>query len=75
MLGKAETLFEKYPAFFTLRIANKFYSQRQNIRCTQQGRISQFLKKFFCILPFILFYSFPYSKPKFLLILFPTACK
>ena len=39
MFGKAETLVEKYPVFFFhFEVANKFYSQRQNVRCTQQER-------------------------------------
>lgn len=34
MFGKEEALAEKYPVLFYFRVANKFYSQRQNIRST-----------------------------------------
>lgn len=61
MFGKAEALVEKYPVLFYFRVANKFYSQRQNIRCTQQGGSAKLKKKkvwFFCILLFASLYSF-----------------
>lgn len=45
MFGKAEALVEKYPVLFYFRVANKFYSQRQNIRCTQQGGSAKLKKK------------------------------
>lgn len=45
MFGKAQPLVEKYPVLFYFRIANKFYSPRHNISCTQQGRIGQVKKK------------------------------
>ena len=64
MFGKAETLVEKYPVFFFhFEVANKFYSQRQNVRCTQQERSAKSKKKkkkkgwFFCILLFALLSS------------------
>lgn len=46
MFGKVEALVEKYPVFFYSRVVNKFYSQRQNIRCTQWGGSAKLKKKF-----------------------------
>ena len=69
MFGKAETLVEKYPVFFFhFEVANKFYSQRQNIRCTQQKRSSKLKKKkrkevwFFCVLLFASLSSLAFLK-------------
>lgn len=67
MFGRAEALVEKYPVFFYCRVANKFYSQRQNIRCTQQGGSAQLRKKkvgLFCSLLSLHFTVLPHSRLK-----------
>lgn len=45
MFGKVEALVKKIPCLFYSRVANKFYSQRQNIRFTQQGGSATLKKK------------------------------